>query len=231
MRITLEHSDVIQALALYVRTKGFVVEPKPENFVIINESPEPSKFDLVITVKNADTAPVEAPQVPAPPRAPRPAPGAAAPVPGARPAARPAPAPPAAKKNDLFRPVAPPQLYAPPPKHRVLDKQAASSPALMLAGQHPLMPSASRVVHAFEGTEKGAEELVDDSAPPPPVRRAQSAPSESSLIIDPDEMSPEDRSVFQDILERSQTRAEDGPHYAPDSGTDPIQPDGYLEDE
>lgn len=233
MRMELEHGDVVKALAVYMKTKGFVVAPEPENFVFKNESSEPGKIELLVLVKNMDTAPPEPAAPPTPPRAPAARPAAPAQAPAARPAPRPAPPPPppAAKKNDLFRPVAPPQLIPPAPKHRVLDKQAASSPALMLAGQHPHMPMASRVVQAFDGSEKGAEELVDDSAPPPPVRRAQAAPSESSLIVDPGEMSPEDRAVFDDILARSQARAEEGPHYAEDSANDPIRPEGHVEDE
>jgi len=233
MRMELEHGDVIKALAVYMQTKGFVVAPEYENFVFKNESTEPGKIELLVLVKNMDTAP---PEPAAPPPVQRPAAptqratGQAQAAPVSRPAPRPAPSPTPPKKNDMFRPVAPPQLIPPAPKHRVLDKQAASSPALMIAGQHPHMPMAAAVVPAYGGSEKGAEELVDDYVSPP-VRRPPVVQTDSSLIVDPNEMAPEDRAVFDDILARSQARAEEGPHYATDSADDPIRPEGHVEDE
>lgn len=230
MRLTLEHSDVIKALALYVQTKGFTVEVKPENFVIANESETPGQFDLVVLVKNADmgvSAPVSATQPAAQPRPATPRP-VARPVAAAAPL-RPAPPPRPASKNDMFRPVAPPRAAPPPPKHRILDKQALSSPALALAGQHPHMPAAQAVVHAYEGADT-ASNYVDD-APPAPAGGHYPAPPDTSLVIDPADMSPEDREVFEEILLRSATRAEEGPVYATDGVDDPILPGGHLEDE
>jgi hypothetical protein len=223
MRLTLEHNDVIKALALYVRSKGFVVEATPENFVIVNESADPSKFDLVVTVKNADTAPTDGAS--ATRSISRPTQGSQV----SRSATRPTP-PQQVPKNDLFRPIAPPRPIPPAPKHRVLDKQAASSPALMWAAQHPHMPRASVIVPAFEDSEKKAEDLVDDYAPPS-VSRTPDVPSESALIVDPSEMSPDDRAVFEDIIARSQAAVKEGPQYAEDSFKDPVQPEGYVEDE
>lgn len=234
MRITLEHTDVIKALALYVRTKGFVVEALDSNFVITNESPDPAKYELVITVKNADTAAPE--PIPAPPAPQRPLLNQPQ-APASRPTASGAPVRnvgakpplPAPKKNDLFRPVAPPKEVPPAPKHRVLDVQAAASPALALASRHGSMPAPSQFVHAFSGTEKGAEELVDDYAPPP-VRRAAEQ-EDTSLIVRPEDMDPSELNIFNDLLQRSAALAEDGPHFAEDSASDPLRPEGYVEDE
>ena len=229
MRLTMEHSDVIKALALYVQTKGFTVEVKPENFVFANESQEPGQFDLVVLVKNADMgAPAPPPPsvgAPQRPAAGRPAPRSAAVAPPPR------PAPPArpASKNDMFRPVAPPRAAPPPPKHRILDKQALSSPALALAGQHPHMPAAQAVVHAYEGAET-ASNYVDDEGAPDLSAGNYRSPMDTGLLVDPADMSPEDRAVFEEILERSAANAETGPVYADDSANDPILPGGYLDD-
>lgn len=233
MRLTLEHSDVIKALALYVQTKGFTVEVKPENFVIANESETPGQFDLVVLVKNADMgAPV--PVAVQPPSAQPPQRVSAAGRPALRPAAAAPPSRPAAParpaaKNDMYRPVAPPRAVPAPPKHRILDKQALSSPALALAGQHPHMPTAQAVVHAYEGAETASPYVDEETAPPLPTQDYPQPP-DTGLLIDPSDMTPEDRAVFEEILARSAESAGVGPVYADDSANDPILPGGYLED-
>ena len=236
MRMELEHGDVVKALAVYLRSKGFVVEPDPANFVFKNESANPAVIDLLVVVKNMDTAPTPAP-VPPPPAVPTPAPpppaarmlpgvqGARQAAPAARPVAAPMPRRSPPKKNDMFTPVSPPQLIPPAPKHRILDRQAASSPALMLAGRDRGLPVPAATVPAFDGVEKGAEELIDEG----PIDGGSD--DSSPLLVDPSEMDPNARAIFEDILLRSSSRAEEGPHYATDSATDPLRPEGYLDED
>lgn len=230
MRLELEHNDIVKALALYLRTKGFEVAPELSNFIFKNESTDPARIELLVTVKNADAVPVAA--APAPP-APPPAPPRAAP-PAARGAAAPQraapqrPAPP--KKNDLYRPVAPPHEHVPAPKHRVLDKQAASSPALRSPGSHPDMPYASHIVTDYGPTAKEGE-LLDD-APDAHEGAAHEGAAHEGLLVAPstaEALTDEERAIVDDILARSAERASVGPNYDT-SGVGEVMPEGLVDE-
>lgn len=225
MRLELEHNDIVKALALYLRTKGFEVAPELSNFVFKNESTDPAQIELLVTVKNADAVPVAA--APAPP-APPPAPPRAAP-PAARGAAAPQraapqrPAPP--KKNDLYRPVAPPHEHVPEPKHRVLDKQAASSPALRSPGRHPDMPHAAQIVADYGPTAKEGE-LLDDALDAP------EGAAHEGLLVAPstaDALTDEERAIVDDILARSAERASVGPNFDM-TGAGEVMPEGLVDE-
>jgi hypothetical protein len=90
----------------------------------------------------------------------------------------------------------------PAPRQKVLDPQAARSPAMMTPPTHPGMPAPREIIQNY-GTEKKGEDLVEDGESP--------ALSPSGLIVDPSAMNPEDQKLFQDILARSASQIEDGP--------------------
>lgn len=197
MKIELEHSDICKALTYYLRTKNFAVDADPRNFVFKEEAPG----ELLVVVKNGDMV-VNA--SPPPPEAIRSA--VVAPVNPARPPVPPAKPYPAVRaapkarifaKNDPFEPVPPPREQVPAPRLKVLDPQAARSPALMTAPAHPGMPAPREVIQNF-GAEKKGEELVEETAQP-----AVAPTTPSGLIIDPAAMSEDDQRLFQDILSRS----------------------------
>lgn len=206
MKIELEHSDICKALAYYLRTKNFVVDADPINFVFKEEN----TGELLVIVKNGDMV-VGAAQTPPPaavtprPAAPAARPQPAAPAPAAAPVVRQQPKARIFAKNDPFEPVPPPREQIPAPRLKILDPQAARSPALLSQPSHPAMPTPREVVQSY-GTEKKGEEMVEE---------AESAALPSGLIVDPTSMSEEDQKLFQDILSRSASQIEDGPT-APD---------------
>ena len=200
MKIELEHGDICKAIAHYLRTKNFAVEPDPRNFVFKEEE----EGELLVIVKNGDMV----------------APGAAQPAPpttnNASPVSVPRPSAPLAKphaaakaqpkarifaKNDPFEPIPPPREQVPAPRQKILDPQAARSPAMMTPPTHPGMPAPREIVQNF-GTEKKGEDLVEGGESP--------ALSPSGLIVDPSAMNPEDQKLFQDILARSASQIEEG---------------------
>lgn len=255
MRMELEHSDVIKALAVYLKTKGFAVEPLAENFSFKDEGAEGASMSLLVTVKNADIVSPE-PATPPPPRAPTPAPAystrgtetgrvssrtenrantpkpAALPRPAPAPKPKPTQAPRMPPRNDPYNPVAPPSRLPPLPNHRILDAGAASSTALLTHGTHSGMPATRGVVHAYN--EKTAnEDLVEPDEPmaPQPPQRAPQPTSE--LIVAPERMTEEEQRLMEEIMARSQAQAEEGPHYATDEeqGDFPLEESSYVEDE
>ena len=144
-------------------------------------------------------------------RAPATAPALASP-PTRAPVKAPAPPKPAAKvrifaKNDPYAPIPPPREQVPAPRQKILDPQAARSPALMTTSTHPGMPVPREIIHNY-GAEKKGEELVEGES--------SSALTPSGLIVDPSAMSDEDQRLFQDILSRSAAQIEDGPTHTDD---------------
>jgi hypothetical protein len=202
MKIELEHSDICKALAYYLRTKNFAVDADPRNFIFKEES----DGELLVVVKNGDMVTSLAPATTHPPPVQTPAPRPAPPSAKA-PAPLPAPARPQQKarifaKNDPFEPVPPPREQVPAPRMKILDPQAARSPALMTHPSHPGMPAPREIVQNY-GSEKRGEEMVEDGE--------SAALSPSGLIVDPSAMSDEDQKLFQDILARSASQIEEGP--------------------
>ncbi len=200
MKIELEHGDICKALAHYLRTKNFAVEPDPRNFVFKEEE----EGELLVIVKNGDMV---SPSTPAQLQA-EATRSQAAPAPPPRNAGKlsqPSKGPPKARifaKNDPYEPIPPPREQVPAPRQKVLDPQAARSPAMMTPPTHPGMPAPREIIQNY-GTEKKGEDLVEDGESP--------ALSPSGLIVDPSAMNPEDQKLFQDILARSASQIEDGP--------------------
>jgi hypothetical protein len=202
MKIELEHSDICKALAHYLRTKNFAVDADPRNFVFKEEE----AGELLVVVKNGDMITNAPPLTPESLRA-----AVVPPVNPARPPVPPAKPHPAARvspkarifaKNDPFEPVPPPREQVPAPRLKVLDPQAARSPALHSAPAHPGMPAPREVIQNF-GAEKKGEELVEEPAQP-----VVAPTTPSGLIIDPAAMSEDDQRLFQDILSRSAAATE-----------------------
>lgn len=112
----------------------------------------------------------------------------------------------------MFSPVPPPSRAVPPPRHRVLDQDAAGSAAMMVGQAHPGMPSAREIVTDFEPPEESS--FLDDS-PAEPVR-----PQIPIIGAPQAEMSPEDAAIIADILANSRARAAQGPDYGSADGGD-----------
>lgn len=196
MKIELEHGDICKALAYYLLTKNFSVEPDPRNFVFKEEE----DGELLVIVKNGDMGAPSARSAPTQPLAA---------VPASRPREVPkaaAPPKPAAKarifaRNDPFEPIPPPREQVPAPRQKILDPQAARSPAMLTPPMHPGMPAPRAIIQDY-GTEKKGEALVEDEESP--------ALTPSGLIVDPAAMSEEDQKLFQDILARAASQTETG---------------------
>lgn len=205
MKIELEHGDICKALSAYLREKNFLVDADPRNFAFKEETPG----ELSVLVRNGDMVPVSGAEPRAassvklqmqralaqvtPQRAPAPAPVQRPPQQHREPRGRTPP------RNDLFEPVPPPPTHIPQPHHRILDPQAARSPALLSAPAHPAMPVARKIVASY-APENSGEELVEAAAPP--------SLAESDFVTDPDTMNPEERRVYEGVL--SEVRGSEG---------------------
>lgn len=201
MKIELEHGDICKALAYYLRTKNFAVEADPRNFVFKEED----EGELLVIVKNGDMIPAGTQPFPTvTPSQVEPARSSTKAIsqPVTKAAPKPSPKARIFAKNDPYEPIPPPREQVPAPRQKILDPQAARSPAMMTPPTHPGMPAPREVIQNF-GAEKKGEELVEDGESP--------ALSSSGLIVDPSAMNPEDQKLFQDILARSASQIEDGP--------------------